>query len=287
MNKPVSPAEASAGHNKPAILTPDMMARDFAYIDEPIAELRKLFADSPAVTEDEEDLEIARSIVKRCTGVYKRLETLRVDAKDPYLAAERIVDGHFNPLKTLVDGWKSVTEARAHRFLKKKEAEELAIREEEARRSAEAARVAAEAVRQAEQDRIAAEQAQLAEAFANSAPPTEEHQQRASAARVEETVLRTVALQKSADAMRAQEATKAKPADLARTRTGTGLSTLAEIWLHSVDDFSAVDLNDPVLRSFISDKVIDTAIAAYVRTHKDTRPLKGVSICRDTKPMMT
>ena len=285
MNKPLSPAEASAGHNKPAILTPDMMARDFAYLDSPIAELRKMFAESPPVTEDEDDLEIARSIVKRCTGVYKRLETLRVDAKDPYLSAERIVDGHFNPLKELVDGWKKTTEARAHRFLKKKEAEERAVREEEARKAAEAARAAAEAARQAEQDRIVAEQTRLAEAFANSAPPTEEHQQQASAVRVEETVLRTVAIQKGAEALRAQEAAEAKPADLARTRTGTGLSTLQEIWLFEILDQAA--LKPEELWEFVPATERERAVRRCVALHKDQRHLTGVRIYADTKPMMT
>jgi hypothetical protein len=287
VNKPLSPSEASQGHNRPAVLTADGLARDFAYLDTALAEIEKQYESCPPVCEDTEDLEIMRSAVKRFQGGYKRMEAVRVEAKDPYLDACRITDSHFNIRKTKLEEWQTDIEGRAHRFLKKKEAEERARREEEARQAAEVARIAAENARRAEQERIELEQANLAEAFAESACPTGGHEERASAARVEETTLRTVAVQKGADALKAQEAATAKPADLARTRTGTGLSTLAEVWKFEITNIDEVDLSDPVLRSCIPTADIETAIGRYVRTHKGDRPLKGIRIYSDTKPLMT
>ncbi|SHG87314.1 hypothetical protein [Bradyrhizobium erythrophlei] len=287
MNKPLTAAEASAGHNRPAVLTADMLKRDFAYLDTAVAEIKKLYNACPPVCEDTEDLEIMRSAVKRFAGGYKRVEAVRVEAKEPYLDACRITDSHFNTLKSILEGWQTDVEGRAHRFLKKVEAEERARREEEARATAEAARVAAEAARLAEQERVEAEQTRLAETFVGDAPPTAGYDDRASAARIEETTLRTTAIQKSADAMKAQQAATAKPADLARTRTGTGLSTLTEVWKFEIINVDDVDLSDPVLRSCIPATDIAAAIGRYVRTHKGDRPLKGVRIYSDTKPLMT
>lgn len=283
MNKPLSPSEASKGHNRPAVLTADALTRDFAYLDTALAEIEQQYKSVPPVCEDEEDLEVMRSAVKRFQGAHKRLEAVRVEAKEPYLEACRLTDSHFKVRMTRVEGWQTDIEGRAHRFLKKKEAEERARLEEEALQAAEAARTAAEAARVAEQERIAAEQENLAEAFAETSSPTTVPD--VSAARIEETTLRTEAIQKGNDALKAQAAASAKPADLARTRTGTGLSTLAEVWKFEIEDLSAVDLNG--LRDHIPLADVEKAIARFVKIHKGDRPLKGVRVYSDTKPLMT
>lgn len=285
MNKALSPAEASKGHNRPAVLTADMLARDFGYLDVAMAEIKQLFVNCPPVCEDEEDLEVMRSAVRRFVGGYKRMEAIRVEAKDPYLDATRVVDSHFNALKTTLEKWQTDVEGRAHRFLKKKEADERAIREEAARVAAEAARVAAEEARKAERDRIEAEQTGLAEALAASSSPTVENREQASAARVEETTLRTVAIQRGNEALKAQTAAEAKPADLARTRTGTGLSTLAEVWKFEIEDLTKIDLE--ALRDQIPFADIEKAVRRFVGIHKGDRQLTGVRIYSDTKPVMT
>jgi hypothetical protein len=287
MNKPLTPAEASKGHNRPAVLTADQLARDFAYLDTAIADIEKLYAACPPVCEDDEDLEIMRAAVKRFHGGYKRLEAVRVEAKDPYLEACRITDSHFNLRKTKLEKWQADIEGRAKRLLDKRAAEERGRREEEARKASEEARIAAEAARQAEQERIEAEQTSLAEAFVGDAPPTAGYDDRASAARVKETTLRTEAIQKSATALNAQQAAAAKPADLARTRTGDGLTTLTEVWRFEIINIDDVDLSDPALRACVAVTDIASAIGRYVRTHKGERPLKGVRVYSDTKPLMT
>jgi len=283
---PITAAEASAGHNKPAILTSDMMAKDFAYIDAALLEIEMKFDGCPPVVEDDADLEIIREAVKRCQGAIKRLETLRVESKEPYLAATRVVDGHFGKLKERVAGWQVAIEARAKRFLDKKAATEQARREEEARRAAEAARAAAERQRQAEAERQKAEQERAASEQATQRISVEHHQREENARR-EEARLREEAAQAQAAALKTQKEAEAKPADMARTRSGDGLSTLQEIWCFEVLDPHAVDLQDPVLRSFITWPDVEKAISRYVKLHKDTRPLKGVRIYSDTKPMMT
>jgi hypothetical protein len=288
MNAPhtVTPAEASAGHNKPAILTADMMARDFAYLDDALYEIETKVNDCPPVVEDDADLEIIREAVKRCAGAFKRLETLRVESKEPYLAATRIVDGHFGKLKDIVSGWQSTIEARAHRYLKKKEAAEKARREEEARKAAEAARVASERQRQAEEERRQAEQQRIAAEQATRQISVEHHQREENARR-EEARLREESAQAQAAALRTQKEAEAKPADLARTRSSDGLSTLQEFWTFEVLDPHAIDLQDPVLRSFIPWPDIEKAINRYVATHKDARPLAGVRIYPDTEVRMS
>jgi hypothetical protein len=284
--RPLTAAEASTGHNKPAILTADMMARDFAYLDASLSEIETKVNDCPPVVEDDDDLEIIREAVKRCAGAFKRLETLRVESKEPYLAATRIVDGHFGKLKDIVSGWQATIEARGHRYLKKKEAAEKARREEEARRAAEAARAASERQRQAEAERQKAEQARIASEQATQRISVEHHQREENARR-EEARLREESAQAQAAALKTQKAAEAKPADMARTRSADGLSTLQEIWCFEVLDPHAIDLQDPVLRSFITWPDIEKAIGRYVRTHKGDRPLKGVRIYADTKPLMT
>jgi hypothetical protein len=284
--RPVSAAEASAGHNKPAILTADMMARDFAYLEESLGEIEAKVKDCPPVVEDDDDLEIVREAVKRCMGASKRLETLRVETKEPYLAATRIIDGHFGKLKELVSGWQTAIEARAHRYLKKKEAAEKARREQEAREAAVRFAKAEDRRRQAEAERQKAEQELIASQQATQRISVEQHQRQENA-RLQEARLRAEAIQAEAEAHKTQQQAEASPADMARTRSADGLSTLQQVWTFEILDPHAVDLQDPVLRSFIPWADVEKAIGRYVRTHKDTRPLKGVRIYVDTRTIMT
>jgi len=295
MNKH-TPVDAVKGHNKPPVLTPDELVRDYAHIDTSLAEIKVQVDGVPTVIEDEEDLELARSAVRSCMKASKSLEATRKDAKEPYLSAERVVDSHFNKHKETVSGWQSSIEGRAHIFLKKKEAEERARREEEARIAAEEARKAQELARKAEEERIAAEQARLAHEQMNitkgddeadaDAHDGEHYNALESEARQEETVARERALAATAEALSKAKEADAKPADLARTRTGDGLSTLEEVWKYEVIDLKQA-LKDDALLSFISTNEIDKAVARYVKVHKGDRPLAGVRIYSDTKPRMT
>jgi hypothetical protein len=288
MNAPrsVSAAEASAGHNKPAILTADMMARDFAYLEESLGEIAAKVKDCPPVVEDDDDLEIVREAVKRCQGASKRLETLRVESKEPYLAATRIVDGHFGKLQELVGSWKAAIEARAHRYLKKKEVAEKARREQEAREAAVRFAKAEDRRRQAEAERQKAEQELITSQQATQRISVEQHQRQENA-RLQEARLRAEAIQAEAEAFKTQKEAEAKPADLARTRSADGISTLTSVWKFEVTDPHAIKLDDPVLRSFIPWNVVEAALNRYAKTHKGERPLEGVRFYLDTEIRMT
>lgn len=280
----ITAVDASKGHNKPPVLTPDELAKDFSYINDRLADIDKMFDDCPSICEDEADLEVMRAAVRQFVGAQKRLETLRVESKEPFLSATRIVDGFFNPLKERFAKYQTAVEARAKRYLDKKAAEEKARREEEARKAAEEARHAAEAARKAEAERI--EQERLA-----AEKQAEADGEAAEAARArmreQETRAREAALRASATALQAQKEAKAKPAELARTRTGDGLSTLQEEFCWEVTDPHAIKYDDPVLRSFIPFSVIETALNRYTKVHKDQRPLDGVRFFKDTKVRMT
>jgi hypothetical protein len=286
MNAPrtLTAAEASAGHNKPAILTADMMARDFAYLDDALYEIETKVVDCPLVVEDDADLEIVREAVKRCQGAFKRLETLRVESKEPFLAATRIVDGHFGKLKDCVAGWQTAIEARAHRYLKKKEAAEKGRREEESRKAAEVLRIALERQGHAHKESLLAEQQRLASEQATQRISVEHHQ-REENARITEARLREESAQAQATAIRTQKEAEAKPADLARTRSGDGLSTLETIFEFEIVDPSA--LKPEELWEFVSAQEVEKAIRRCISLHKDQRQLSGVRIFQDTRIRMT
>jgi hypothetical protein len=142
--------------NRAPLVTVDQLKIDFAYLDEAIAEIEAKIADAPSAVEDDEDLSVMREIVKALLTQHKRVEALRVDTKEPYLLATRVVDGHFNTLKTMLEKRQAGIEALAKVYLDRKKAEEQARRDAEARRAAE------------EQRRLAAE-AQRAEAEAAAA----------------------------------------------------------------------------------------------------------------------
>lgn len=301
MNKNVTPTEVTKGHNKPPVLTPDELVRDYAHIDVVLDEIETAYKECPTVIEDDEDLEVARSLVKRLQTANKRLEAVRVEVKDPFLNAGRIVDSHFKKRMDRMDELQTSVDLRRKKYLDKKAAEEKARREEEARIAAEAAARAAEEHRQAEAKRIAAEQeraareaAQLAEeAIADqhdgehfNIVESPEDRRDVSEARQEETIARERALAASAEALSKAKAADAKPADLARTRTGDGISTLELVWKHETIDIKQA-MKDEVLLSFISTSEIEKAIDRYVKTHKGDRPLAGVRIYSDTKPRMT
>ena len=278
MTKP-TPAEASAGHNKLPALTSDELVRDFAYLDTALAEIEKLVKQCPPVAEDDEDIDKIRTAVRRCVGAYKRLESVRVEAKERFLSACRITDSHFNDRKDRVEEWQTNLEAIAKRLLDKRDAAERARLEEEAHRAREAALAAAETARLAEQERIRKEQEQidqeqehLAETLVSpslAAPEPEAApvtQADIEAARRVEHVASAEALAKSNHALKAQEATRAKPADLVRVRSSDGVSTLQRVFKFEIEDLSAIDLNE--LREHISLADIEKAISRFVSLNK-------------------
>jgi hypothetical protein len=197
-----------------------------------------------------------------------------------------VVQSYFASLWGKVETWQGGLEARAKRFLDKKAAAEKAHREQEARKAAEASRIAAERQRQAEEERRQAEQQRIASEQTTQRISVEHHQREENARR-QEARLREESAQAQAAALRTQKEAEAKPADMARTRSADGVSTLKQVFKWECTDPHAVDLSDPVLRSFIPWPDVEKAINRYVATHKDARPLAGVRIYPDTEVRMS
>lgn len=273
MHAPVAPQ--TIGSNKPPLTTTTELSADFAYLERAISAIEPLYREAPSVVEDDEDIGVLREIVKLCMAESKHAEALRVDTKEPYLTAGRVVDDYFSQLKAKVAKWQADLEARAKIYLDKKAAAERARREEEARRAqAEARRLAEEAA--AAQAAAAQAQRETALKAQQDAAAAREAEDRAREASVAAQAATTAA----ASATEAQRAAEAKPADMARTRAGGGLSTLSAKWVFEITDFDKIDLE--ALRPFITKVDLEKALRRFVDVNKDSKPLAGVRIYADT-----
>jgi len=73
----------------------------------------------------------------------------------------------------------------------------------------------------------------------------------------------------------AAKAASAKAAEMATVRGAYGSSSsLRTSWAATIEDLNKIDLNS--LRDFIGTDAVQKALNAYVKLHKDTRPLPGV-----------
>ena len=122
----------------------------------------------PGIVESKEDHDACVDFVTKVRATFKGTEAERVAAKDPYLKAERAIDGFFEPIKSGLSQLMTSVSARVQDYLTRKAAEERRAREEAAKADAEAtaARAAAEtASAEAREAEIAADDKdQLAQA---------------------------------------------------------------------------------------------------------------------------
>lgn len=143
----------------------------------------------------------------------------------------------------------------------RREREELEAAEA-ARVRAETERAAAEAAAKADADRVAAaaESARkMDEAKAALAEADEAEQARQEAERL----------------------ANAAPADMSRTRADGSLSSLRRSYDFEVDDWDALDLE--ALRPYLTRPALEIAIRAFVKTHRETKQIRGVRIFATTK----
>jgi hypothetical protein len=278
------------GHNIKPLIDAGSLAADFGHITKQVDDAIALANGVPPVLEDEEDVGIARTAARALINAHKRAETTRVDVKQPYLDAERVVDSFFNQMKKRLFDMQTAIEKRGKQYLVKKEREEQARRDEEARLAREEEQRQREAARAAEAERQRiADAAAAAERLAQEARDEETRKAAAAeAARLaneattqasQVLAATTKADAASSQAVTAQRAADAPPADKARTRVGDGMATLERTYNFEIIDLQKVDLEQ--LRAYISRPDIEKAIRAFVRTHKDTRELAGVRIYAD------
>lgn len=166
-------------------------------------ELAGMLERAPKAVDNEADANKISEAIRQCTAFVKIATETRVKEKEPYLAGGRAVDGFFANLIDAVDKTKKV-------LLSVRTSYDVAVESEARRQREEAARIQRE-----EADRQAA--------VARSA-------QQKDRAAVAEVV-----------AQEAEEAALAKPAELTRTRTDTGVVTsLRREWRHRITDAKKV-----------------------------------------------
>lgn len=283
------------GDNRKALITADQLKIDFAHIEKDVTAALALANKTPSLIEDDEDIAVCREAVKALMKEHKRAEAIRVETKNPYLDAERVVDSFFAALKKQLADVQAGIEARAKHYLDKKAADERARREAEAaaaraaerkrqEEAAAAATAAAEERRRAEEAEAAAaaevESEKRAEAEAEAAEARAAAEKSAANARA----ARQREIDAAATTARTQSAAEEKPADLARTRVGDGMATLQQGFDFRIDAYATIDLD--ALRPYFSEADIEKAIRRYVGIHKGDKPLRGVTIFPTTKAQM-
>jgi hypothetical protein len=290
---PAANRETTAQDNRPPLITVDQLGQDFKHLRASIALLEAKVNDAPLVVEDDEDNGAIGQVIVACREEAKRVEAQRVETKQPYLDAERTVQSFFMGMIDRLEKWQVALNARSTKYLQDKAEKARKAREEEARKAREKAEAEAKAAReaQAEADRKAAEAA-----AAKSAKEKVALEAQATAAAANATTLFDRSTQSAAAATTAQAAATAKPAELARTRSGGTTATLVQSWTFAVVEPTHIDLEK--LRSFIPQSDIDKAIRKYVDTHskdfkldpvkkealneKGEPPLRGVRIVQTT-----
>ena len=240
---------ATIGHNMPppteAEALRGRLAEDFADLlkrrDDLVAACDRL----PSIGDDDTAGKVG-DYIKLVTAAQKNAEAARVDAKEPFLAAGRTVDGFFKPIGDALTAVKAKAQRSLTSYLAAKEAAARREAEEAAKRAREEAeRKAAEAARIETDSKVAAAAAMDA------------------------------AVAREAEADKLDEAAAAKPAEFARTRGDYGsVSTLRERTVGEITDRSALDLE--ALRPYLPVDGLQKALNAFIRA--GGRELRGARI---------
>lgn len=252
MNAP-APNVIGIGHNQAPLK--EMLAVSYADLAKDVAAALGSFERAPATIDDDTMLGKFGDLTRHINKLLKDADDYREAEKKPFLSAGREVDEFFKPLAgNLTDAKKSLL-ARSTDYLSKKEAVERASREATERQAREDA------------------DARLREAeAAQDAGDTDGALSKLAEAEVAEC-----------QAVEAQVAATAKPADLARTySTGGSVSTLKKEWTFAVEDRAVISLD--VLRPYLAPDAVDKAIRAYVKA--GNRTLAGVRIYEAPKAMV-
>lgn len=237
-------AVADLGHNNPPTdieILKDRLDTENAALAKRRDELLDAATRVPPSVDTEEMAGKVSDFLKQVSACMKNAEAQRESAKEPHLAAGRVVDGYFktgftNPLDTA----KRAIQDRLTTYLRKKEEAERRRREEEERKAREAA---AEAEARA---RAAAEQMRSAADMATAISAEEE------------------AVQKAADALKAEQDANAKAAELSRTRGDFGaLASLKTEWVGEVDNVTGMTF--VTLAPYIAKDAIEKALRLAIR----------------------
>lgn len=240
---------APMGDNRPPLADAADLAVRFAGLAVRAEKIAAAAGELPQVIGDDDMLGQFGPVVKDARELLRDADARRVDEGAPFLAATRTVNAFFATVTDRMDVLIKRLSARADRYQtekadaarRKAAAEAEAIRAEEARRRALAI--------------------------------AEDERNRPKAATNQET--RAAQLGGLADE---QEAiARAPAADLTRVRHDDGsLTTAGTKYEATIVDIEKMDLNE--LRHQFTRAAIEQALRGYVKVHRGTRPLAGVSI---------
>jgi len=198
-------------------------------------------------------------LIKLIGACMRTAETGRTSAKEPFLAASRLVDGFFKKITEPLGDAKAVIERRLTLYQRNK----------------------AEAERR-ERERLE----QLAREVAAKA--AEEAAQRAATIKTDDDLdeaitAEAIAEQSAADAIEATKAATASNAEMSRSRGDLGsVASLRTEWIGEITDRATLDLE--TLRPHIAVDALEKAIRAYVRA--GGRELRGAKIYQQSKSVV-
>lgn len=194
-------------------------------------------------------------LIRLVAACVKAAETRRVGTKEPYLAAGRSVDGFFRGITEPLARAKTDVERKLTLYQRE-------VAEAERRRREEVARQEREEAERQRREAEAAAAAVATEADVDDAISAGE-----------------LARQREADAIAAQRAAEAKPAELSRQRSDFGaVASLRRFW--DVDDLERDKLDLETLRPFLPLDALEKAVRGFVRS--GGRELRGCRIFENT-----
>lgn len=272
---PAADRVVGAADNRPALVTLDQLALDHRDLSARLEALEHAANNQPDAIDDDDEQGELQDCVKDLDAFGKYIEAMRENVKAPYLTASRVVDGFFKQYLTA-----RITLARERLariggdYLRRKEAAERSRREAEARR-----------LRDEEQKRRAEAQEQERKAQA-----LRERDKPAIVPEIQANTATNVANAIGSAAWEAEQLARARPADLARTRSTAGsLGTLQTFWDFEIDNLETVDKDK--LWPYIARAEKEKAVRAFIRsnapetTEHDWQPLApAVRMVRATRP---
>lgn len=278
----------------PSTNVPDYAAEESARLDREFAGLIDEVMEAragaikmckPVVTAD--DAADFTAAITRGLDLDKRIEAIREGEKTPHLRRGTAVDNKFNGLHDLLFKRKKDEpnaayddlRAELHAYNVRRQQEEQRKRDEEARKQREAEdRARREREEAARLQREAEQKASRARSEASRKAADE-----AAAIAREETRRREAdEAQQRAVRQEAEDAARAKPADMMRERHAGGLNTMRMVWKVTVEDSMALDM--AALWPFIDDKAKTKAAEGWAKTtnHKKTMPGLRIEQVHDT-----
>lgn len=255
------------GDNRPDYVPTitESLPLDYAHLPAAVSDYEVQFASLPDVITTKEEHDKAADFIATMRSTAKGAEGARVSEKDPYLRAERAVDGFFNPVMTRIAQLTTGVNAKITGYLKRKADEERERQREIAREEERKAEVARRAAREAERK---AEEAKRQATVEKHTQQAEMFHREADMAENQAAALEQVIAEKPGRELGGRE----------RSDRGT-LTSLKREWVHVIEDIDQVPLDS--LRAYIPRDTIDRAIKSYVRN--GGRNLNGVRIFEEEK----